>query len=159
MSHSDKFSQQINDFERYGTYTYKFDEAGNLVLNTNSDQFSQVYLAFPLGNFVYDNSKIKSFYDPTFTEFVPASQVEQQKTEAEIRQMQEDLIAEKEKTTALTQQLDILVAENESDSSVADDQATKQVIIELRKELGQGNVESDFSEDFPYTPLRKETRE
>lgn len=158
MSHNEKFGQEINNFERYGTYTYKFDEAGNSVVNAKSDEFSQVYLAFTLGNFVYDNSKIESFYDPTFTEFIPASQIEQQKTEAEVLQMQEDLIAEKEKTATLTQQLDTLVAENESDSSAANDQATKQVIIELRKELGQGNVESDFSEEFPYTPVRKETR-
>lgn len=159
MAHEEKFSQDIDNFTRYGTYTYKFDEVGNVAMSLQSEDFSKVYLAFPLNNFVYDSAKIESFYDAAFTEFIPASQIEQKKVAAEIRQVQADLVAEKEKNAELTAQLDTLITSSESDSSKAASDATKQVILELRKELGQGRVESDFSTDFPYTPIVKESRE
>jgi hypothetical protein len=155
MSHEEKFSREISDFQRYGIYSYSFDEAGNVVLNPNSNNFSQVFLGFSLGNFVYDNGKIEAFYDPTFREFVPASQIEQQQTEESIRQMQEDLNAEKEKTDALITQLNSLVELSNESSTEANNLATKQVILELRKALGQGRVDSDFSDDFPYSPIKK----
>src|SRR5271169_2833095 len=66
------FSQQIANFKQYGTYDYIFDSVGNIVLNASSSIFQQVYFSLPLGNNNYNESKILSFYDPTFTEFVPA---------------------------------------------------------------------------------------
>ena len=67
------FSPNILEFQQNGTYEYKFDAVGNLYFNSSSADFSQVYLKLPLTNVVYDNSKIAKFYDPTFTEFVPAT--------------------------------------------------------------------------------------
>jgi len=65
------FSQQIANFINYGTYNYKLDEVGNEILNPSSSIFQQVYFSLPLGNYVYSNSKILSFYDPQFIEFIP----------------------------------------------------------------------------------------
>ena len=39
--------------------------------------------------------------------------------------------------------------------TVADQMASKQVILQLRKTVGQGRVDSDFSDTFPYTPISK----
>ena len=72
MSFEDKFKRQITDFKSLGTYTYKYDEAGNLVFDSSSIDFSHVYLALPLQCIEYDSGKILNFYDPTFTEFVPS---------------------------------------------------------------------------------------
>ena len=156
MSFEEKFSQQITNFQRYGSYSYEYDSAGNCIFNSSSNDFSQVFLAFPLPNYSYDNSKILSFYDPTFTEFIPQATSDVVTPEA-ISQMQKDLEAEKAQTSELTKQLDSLIAVNESTPSLADKQAAKQVILELRKAMGQGRVDSDFSSDFPYAPVKKET--
>ena len=159
MSHENKFSKDIDNFEKFGTYTYEFDEAGNVIANSQSNKFSQTYLAFTLGNFNYNKGKVESFYDPEFVEFIPTSQVEQQQTEEEIQVMQENLDAEKVKNEQLTQQLTDLIEQTESSDSVAEEMATKQVILELRKALREGDVESDFSKDFPYTSIEKDIRE
>jgi hypothetical protein len=154
MSFETKFSQDITNFQRYGTYTYESDEVGNVIFNSASNDFSQVFFAFPLPNFVYDNTKIVAFYDPTFVEFVPPTATA---ASADSAQLQGDLDAANQENAALQQQLDAAIAINESTPSVADNQAAKQVILELRKSLGQGGVDSDFSSDFPYMPIKKES--
>lgn len=153
MSFAEKFTQQITDFQRYGTYAYGYDSVGNVIFNSSSNDFSQVYLAFPLQNFVYDGGKIQSFYDPAFVEFLPTTG--SQKMSADAEQLQAELDSEKAKNKEMTQQLNTLIAASETSSSVADKEATKQVILELRKALKQGRVDSDFSDDFPYTPIKK----
>jgi hypothetical protein len=154
MSFETKFSQEITDFERYGTYVYKSDEVGNVVFNSSSNDFSHVYLSLPLSNFVYDNSKVVSFYDPTFTEFVPPTTVS---SDISAEQLQGDLEAAQQENAMLTEQLNSLIAVNESTPSLSEQMASKQVILELRRSLGQGRVDSDFSGDFPYAPLNKMT--
>ena len=52
------FAQDIQNFQRYGTYTYKFDNVGNMTFISSSEDFSQVYLAFPLQNIFYNKSRI-----------------------------------------------------------------------------------------------------
>jgi hypothetical protein len=154
MSFEQKFSQDITNFQRYGTYSYEYDEVGNVIFNSASNDFSQVYLAFPLPNFVYDTTKIVSFYDPTFTEFVPPTTTV---AAPDAEQLQGDLEAAQQTNAELVKQLDDLIAVNESTPSLADQTAAKQVILELRKSLGEGRVDSDFSSDFPYMPVKKES--
>jgi hypothetical protein len=154
MSFEEKFSQEITNFQRYGTYTYEYDEVGNLIFNSSSNNFSQVYLGLPLSNFVYDDTKVLNFYDPTFTEFVPPASASN--SSQDITQVQSDLDAATTQNEVLTKQLQDLIAINESTPSLADQEAAKQVILELRKSLGEGRVDSDFSTDFPYAPVTKE---
>jgi len=154
MSYDVTFAQDITNFQRYGTYSYEYDSVGNVIFDSSSGNFSQVYLAFPLPNFVYDNTKLVSFYDPVFTEFVPPVTSE---PALDVEQLQGDLEASQQTNVELTKQLDDLIAINESTPSLADVAASKAVILELRKSLGQGRVDSDFSEDFPYTPVKKES--
>lgn len=146
------FSGEIQDFERYGTYEYKFDNVGNLTFNSSSTDFSKVYLSMPLRNFVYNNVKIAALNDPVFTEFVPAPK----ETPVDVDAIQQKVdILETEKQDLQTQ-LDSLTTEIANDPNI-DPEAVKQVILELRKTLGQGRVESDFSEEFPYSPIRKDS--
>lgn len=155
MSHFDSFAQDLQDFQRYGTYTYKFDANGNLIFNSSSADFSQVYLSLPLRNIAYNTVKLDAFYDPTFTEFVPTTSSAAASAEVDVLQQQLDTM--QQENISLKGQLDSLVSESESSGSVADSMATKQVVLELRKALGQGRVDSDFSDTFPYTPIRKPT--
>lgn len=145
------FSGDIQNFQRYGTYTYKFDQVGNLNFDSSSSDFSRVYLAMPLRNVVYNNTKIQAFYDPTFTEFVPPTQ----SLMTDDGESQQRVGVLEEENASLRNQLNTLTTQTESDDSAANQLATKQVILELRKSLGQGRVDSDFSEDFPYAPVKK----
>ena len=153
MSHDTKFDKSIADFQRYGTFTYKYDEIGNVIFNSSSNEFAEVYLAFPLPNYEYDDAKILGFYDATFTEFIPTTTETTVSPEMEL--LQSEIESIQSANAELVKQLDTLIAQNESTPTAAERQATKQVILELRKTLGEGRVDSDFSEEFPYSPLRK----
>lgn len=147
------FEQEISDFQRYGIYTYEFDASGNLIFNSSSAEFSQVYLSLPLQNVIYNNVKIASFYTTDFEEFVPTTGSTLPTSSA--AELQTQLSTVQQENSALKDQLDALIGQNESNSSAADQQAAKQVVLELRKALGQGRVDSDFSDTFPYTPIKK----
>ena len=148
------FSTDIQNFERYGSYTYTFDDVGNLTFNSSSAIFTQVYLAMPLNTIKYNNSKIQSFYDVNFEEFVPtlAENLEISSSNT-IDSLQEQIGMMQQENMSLQSQLSDLIILNEASSSAATNLATKQVILELRIALGQGRIDSDFSNDFPYTPV------
>jgi hypothetical protein len=149
------FSTDIQQFQQGGIYEYKFDSVGNLYFNSSSTDFSQVYLSLPLANIVYNNSKIEKFYDPEFQEFVPNTGSAELTSSIEALQQQLNVI--NEENTTLKGQLDSLIAQSAAtaESSGPNQVAIKQVILELRKTLGQGRVDSDFSDSFPYTPIKK----
>jgi len=147
------FSTNILEFQQNGTYEYKFDAVGNLYFNSSSADFSQVYLKLPLTNVVYNNSKIEKFYDPEFREFV--ANTTPIITTVNMDELQNQMVAIQNENDSLKAKLDSLISKEESNSSSADKQATRQVILELRKTLGQGRVDSDFSDTFPYTKIIK----
>jgi hypothetical protein len=149
------FTQDIYNFRQYGTYAYKYDGVGNLTFNSSSTDFSQVYLALPLRNAAYNNPKVNSFYNIEFEEFIPSTGSSTSVQDSQI--LEEQLAAMRQENEALKSQLDAVIAQSEESGTVADQMATKQVILELRKSLGEGRVDSDFSETFPFTPFRKVT--
>jgi hypothetical protein len=145
------FAGEIQTFQRYGNYTYKPDSVGNFIFDSSSLDFSRVYFSLQLKNVRYHDSKIESFYDTTFSEFVPIVVEDVSNSSKE----QEQVTALEEENTYLKSQLDTLIDTSASVESDADLIATKQVILELRILLKQGRVDSDFSEDFPYAPIKK----
>lgn len=142
----DVFSKQISEFQKTGTYNYEFDEGGNLTFNKNSSNFSQHYISLPIISVIYDNVKIKSFYDIEFKEFVPVISITPTVASQENLNLIEENQLLKDKLEALTQI---------SDANITDSERLniKQVIIGLRIQLKQGVAERDFSEEFPYLPL------
>jgi hypothetical protein len=149
------FSQQISTFVNYGTYDYRLDEVGNVILNPSSSTFQNHYVAFNLRDFIYNPSKISSFYDVNFTEFVPQST---SSVVPPVTPDPEELAAALE-NAQLSAQLDQLISQNEQVSNTAITQAVKDIIIDLRIQLGEGKSESDFEEEFPYNPKPFSSRE
>lgn len=146
------FTQQIKNFTTYGTYNYLFDQVGNEVLNPSSSVFQQVYFALPLKNYLYNGSKILQFYDPTFTEFVPAAS-----QTSSISTFPQEAIDQINQITAENQQLlgqlDAVVAASTQMSASADAQSVRDTILQLRISLGQGQSANDFDTTFPYLPI------
>ena len=145
------FSQEIVNFTNYGTYNYIFDDVGNQILNPSSSVFQQVYFVLPTVNYSYNNSKILSFYDPTFTEFTPniptttlISTFSQEATD----QINSITL----QNTQLQSQLISLIANSEQNTGSANQQSIKNTIINLRIQLGQGSSTNDFQSIYPYFP-------
>ena len=151
-----EFSKEIDEFERYGVYSYSFDQAGNIVLNPASSNFNENYISLPVNNFRYDNKKIESFYNPDFEEFIPSTP---ESIEADISasvniaDLEQEVSKLSEENKSMTEQLQDLIAKSEQDGSAADVEAIKQVVIGLRIQLGEGKTEKDFETEFPYGPL------
>jgi hypothetical protein len=147
------FSTDIQQFQQNGTYTYKFDDVGNLIFNSSSADFSQVYLSLPLNNVMYNNGKIEAFYTADFEEFIPTT------GSAPVTSSVDDLNSQvstlQQENVALQTQLDDVIAQSTGEASGPNQTAIKQVILELRKAVGQGRVDSDFADTFPYTPIKK----
>ena len=147
------FSTNIQQFQQNGTYEYKFDEVGNLIFNSSSADFSQAFLSLPLTNVMYNNAKISAFYITDFEEFVPRTLSTEVTSSNSDLQQQLDIISSE--NDSLKSQLNDVIESTTAENSGPNQEAIKQVILELRKALGQGRVNSDFSEDFPYTPIIK----
>lgn len=150
------FTVQVNNFEKHGTFNYRFDEAGNIILNPSSSTFQQHYLSLPLSNINYNNSKIVSFYKPTFTEFVAPLTSSTNMTSTDIADQINSLTAQNQE---LQDRLDNVIALNELSDSAANIQAVKDIIIALRIQIGQGFSTSDFQSDFPYLPIPVEQQD
>lgn len=152
------FSQQVANFTNYGTYNYIFDVVGNEILNPSSSVFQQVYFALPLGNYNYNDSKILSFYNPTFTEFVPTTATASVSASVFPQEAIDQINNITYQNVQLQSQLESLIASSEMNSGSADTQSVKNIIIGLRIQLGQGSTASDFQDTYPYLPNTIETQ-
>jgi len=151
------FTHQISNFTRYGIFSYQFDEAGNVVLNPQSPVFQQNYLSISLSNINYNDGKIPSFYDTTFTEFTnPLSSSNISATATDVLDQINTLTIQNQQ---LQTQLDNVIALNQLSDTAANALAVQDIIIALRIQLGQGFSASDFQTDFPYLPIPIEQRD
>jgi hypothetical protein len=151
------FSLQISNYKNYGVYDYKFDDVGNELLNPSSSIFQQVYFSLPFVNVGYDNSKLLSFYDATFKEFIPITGSQ------ELSVFPQEAIDEINAITSdnlkLQNQLQALVNASEQNTGSADVSLVKTTIIALRIQLGQGTTSADFDTVFPYNPIPVELKD
>lgn len=148
----DKFEEEIQNFQRYGIYEYKFDEGGNLVFRNPSSDFNEKYLSIPLVDVVYNERKINSFYEQEFKEFIPTitetttETVSETAVSNEVSQLQVQ-------NQDLQNKLATLIVKADENVTESERLAVKQIILDLRIALKQGNYERDFSTTFPYLPL------
>jgi hypothetical protein len=107
------------------------------------------YVKIPLKTFVYNENKILDSNTSDFTE-LQTPEIQQKRNVNEILQQYNELLAE---NRILNETVNSLVEkyENNDDKQVIN--AQKTTILNLRIQLGQGNVPSDFSDDFPFLPL------
>lgn len=143
---------EVSNFKNFGTFINNTDSFGNLQLVYSVAQSVEAnvnYVKIPLKTFQYNQNKIIDSNTPDFTELTTA-EIEQKRDTAEILKQYNTLL---EENRILNETVNDLVEkyENNDDKSVIN--ALKNTIIDLRIKLGQGNVPSDFSDDFPFLPL------
>lgn len=143
---------EVSTFKTFGTFSNNTDSFGNLQLVYSVAQSVNAnvnYVKVPLKTFVYNENKIVDSNTSDFTE-LQTPETQQKQNVNELLQQYNELLAE---NRILNQTVNGLVEkyENNDDKQVID--AQKNTIIALRIQLGQGNVPSDFSDDFPFLPL------
>jgi hypothetical protein len=143
---------EVAAFKSFGTFTNNTDSFGNLQLVYSVAQSvngNVNYVKVPLKTFVYNENKIVDSNSSDFTE-LQTPETQQKQNINEVLQQYNELLAE---NRILNETVNSLVEkyENNDDKQVID--AQKSTIINLRIQLGQGKVPSDFSDDFPFLPL------
>ena len=143
---------EVSAFKNFGTFTNNTDSFGNLQLVYSVAQSvngNVNYVKVPLKTFVYNENKIVDSNSSDFTE-LQTLETQQKQNINDVLQQYNELLAE---NRILNQTVNELVEkyENNDDKQVID--AQKNTILNLRIQLGQGKVPSDFSDDFPFLPL------
>lgn len=144
--------KDLQTFRDTGVFSNNFDSFGNLQLAFNRQDPSN-------GKYYYSNTLLKTLeynidkiLDTNSTEFSELQSIAQQQTQdvAVLLQKYNEQLAE---NRILNETVNALVEkyENSDDKQVI--AAMKNQIINLRIQLGQGNVPSDFSDAFPFPPL------
>lgn len=138
---------QINDFLLTGQFTNNIDEFGNVNLYISSSDANEQYIAFPLINFNYKKDEIENLYDVGITEIQTELEIQKQVFDQTFLTEYNKVLYENQD---LKEKLNQLVDEVQSDPSKSKLSAAKDLIVELRIKLKQGNKPEDFSNEFPF---------
>ena len=143
--------KDIETFKNVGSFSNNIDEFGNIQLVFSSDQStsgSLNYVKIPLKTFEYNDEKIKDANNIEFTE-LQSVQVEEKRNIDEILQQYNNVV---EENKILNNTINDLISKYEDNDDKQTIEALKNTIINLRIQLGQGRLISDFKEVFPYLP-------
>lgn len=142
----------VQKFKDLGTFDNNFDNFGNVQLVYNVSQSfdgKYNYVKIPIKNFEYNNLKIQDTNAVEFTE-LSTPVAEEKRNVNEVIVQYNNLL---EENRILNQTVNSLVEKYENNDDKQVIAAMKSEIVNLRIKLGQGNVPSDFSDDFPFLPL------
>lgn len=142
----------IQKFKDFGMFANNFDNFGNLkqvYSVTQSVSGSLNYVNLPLKIFVYNEDKILDTNTTDFTELQTKEIVDTRNINTVIEQYN-NAIAE---NRILNETINELVTKYEGSDDKQVIAAMKNEIINLRIQLGQGNVPSDFGDDYPFLPI------
>ena len=138
---------QINDFLLTGQFTNNIDEFGNVNLYISSSEANEQYIVFPLINFNYKKDEIENLYDVGITEIQTEPKIQKQVFDQSFLTEYNKVLYENQD---LKEKLNQLVDEVQSDSSKSQLSAARDLIVQLRIKLKQGNKLEDFSNEFPF---------
>jgi hypothetical protein len=142
----------VQKFRDFGTFANNFDDFGNLrqvYSVTQSVSGSLNYVNLPLKVFVYNESKIVDTNPTSFTEL----QTEESVDNRNIDQVLEEYNKSIAENRIMNETINQLVEKYETNDDKQVIASMKNEIIKLRIKLGQGNVLSDFSDDYPFLPI------
>ena len=138
---------QINDFLLTGQFSNNIDEFGNVNLYISSSEANEQYIAFELINFNYKKDEIENLYDVGITEIQTEPIIQKQVFDQTFLTEYNKVLYENQD---LKEKLNQLVDEVQSDPSKSQLSAARDLIVELRIKLKQGNKSDDFSTEFPF---------
>lgn len=144
--------KQLQTFKDLGQFPNNIDSFGNfqLIFNDNkTDDGKFYYTDISLKTLEYNSDKILDTNPTGFNELQSTQQEETQDITTILQQYNESIAENR----ILNETVNSLVEKYENNDDKQVISAMKSEIIDLRIKLGQGNVPSDFSDDFPFLPL------
>lgn len=144
--------KQLQTFKDLGQFPNNIDSFGNfqLIFNDNkTDDGKFYYTDISLKTLEYNSDKILDTNPTGFSELQSTQQEESQDITTILQQYNESIAENR----ILNETVNSLVEKYENNDDKQVISAMKSEIIDLRIKLGQGNVPSDFSDDFPFLPL------
>jgi len=143
------FAKEIDSFLLDVKFDNNIDSFGNVNISTSPKIISERYVAYKLKNSKYDAETIKKLYDTNVVNFNSGNS---EKITSTVNSEEYDrLISDNEELTA---KLNFLIDEKATNSTASDLMASRDLIVNLRIQLGEGNKESDFLTTFPYTAIK-----
>lgn len=142
----------VQKFKDLGTFDNNFDSFGNLELVYNVSQSYDGkfnYVKIPVKHFVYNNQKILDTNNIEFSQLETTATTETRNLETVISEYN-SLI---EENNILNETVNSLIQKYESNDDKQMLSAMRNEIINLRIQLGQGVVPTDFDENFPFSPI------
>ncbi len=140
------FITETNQFLLTGEFTNNLDNFGNINLFSVPSDINEEYISFKLLNNLYDNKKIEELYDVNMEEISTPTLSES----IEVESNKDTISRLNIEVAALNDQLNAVINSSKIKTTDDDVAAAKNLIIQLRIQLGEGKVESDFSSEFPY---------
>ena len=144
------YQTYINNFLFTQQFSNNLDNLGNINLSTSSSKESEIFIAFNLNDYNYDNDAITNLYDTTITTNNVINNNEIITISQDLQNSYDNAIAENQ---ALQNSLGDLIAVVEANPAQAEAMASRDTIIALRIQLGEGASAADFSTEFPYNRL------
>lgn len=147
----------MNDLETYtntflvtGQFTNNLDDSGNINLNVSASSAGEIFIAFDLNNYNYDNEKISKLYDVSIVTNNVENRNEIIMVNQDLQNSYNTAVAENQ---VLKDNLANLINIVEANPAQAEATAQKDLIIKLRIQLGQGKTDADFNTEYPYDPI------
>lgn len=144
------YQTYINNFLFTQQFSNNLDNLGNINLSTSSSKESEIFISFNLNDYNYDNDAITNLYDTTITTNNVNNNSEIITISQDLQNSYDNAIAENQ---ALQNSLGDLIAVVEANPAQAEAMASRDTIIALRIQLGEGTSAADFSAEFPYNRL------
>jgi ABC-type uncharacterized transport system ATPase subunit len=153
MDNLNKFSKDVKSFIGGTPYSYSFNSVGNLFFTEPTEKFNQTFLKIDTFQYEYNTEKFKKMNNIDFEDFKSENSSENsQLTPSNV--VQSDSIDElNRKVEELSTLLSSSMVDSDRLSELESDfSSNKSIIIDLRISAGQGKIESDFEDKFPYLP-------
>ena len=145
--------KDLQTFKDTGIFANNFDSFGNLQLVYNKQNTAidgkYYYSNISLSTLVYNDDKVLDTNSVEFTELQTTEQQQTQDVSILLQKYNEQLAENR----ILNETVNALVEKYENNDDKQVIAAMKNEMINLRIKLGQGNVPSDFSDEFPFLPL------
>lgn len=136
----------INNFILIGDLSNNFDEFGNINLNISASKAEEMFISYDLLKENYDNDKIKDLYDIIISK---DANTLNNTSEIDKDTLYSNTVVENEKLKEKLNNLINTASNGKSDNQIINE---KNLIINLRMQLDQGESISDFEDTFPYNP-------
>jgi hypothetical protein len=166
------FDQESYDaFLKKQTHSPNIDDFGNLILNSNIEDgriksVDKYVMKVPANKKALNDTQVELFMDTKISEFGEVADVESEEGGSMIadftNEIDEEIKSQLDQENILQTQLgemsEILDTEIErgvqfQEKSSENFAAARDLIISQRISLGEGNVPSDFNDEFPFLPL------